>query len=182
MPIEPGATYVLPSGLLRLRSVGKLDAAGCQIVTRFKSNTAIWKNWLSPVAARSSPTASAFCRCGKRAAAAIRCRTRYERCGLQPTPEGAGASSKDLDSDRRSLPPGGPCAVSFPDPRSLGTSENQFAPDCHRTHRFLLLRLAQAAQKHIPSPIVFSRLIRANHAPPSHQLLAHRLDFKISDR
>jgi transposase len=39
MPIEPGATYVYDLGYYDYRWWAKLDAAGCRIVTRFKSNT-----------------------------------------------------------------------------------------------------------------------------------------------
>jgi Transposase DDE domain/Domain of unknown function (DUF4372) len=39
MPIEPGATYVFDLGYYDYAWWAKLDAAGCRIVTRFKSNT-----------------------------------------------------------------------------------------------------------------------------------------------
>jgi hypothetical protein len=39
MPIEPGATYVFDLGYYDYPWWAKLDAAGCRIVTRFKSNT-----------------------------------------------------------------------------------------------------------------------------------------------
>lgn len=39
MPIEAGATYVFDLGYYDYRWWAKLDAAGCRIVTRFKSNT-----------------------------------------------------------------------------------------------------------------------------------------------
>ena len=47
--------------------------------------------------------------------------------------------------------------------RFVGTSENAVRIQIAvALIAFLLLRLAQAAQKAIPSPIVFSRLVRAN--------------------
>ena len=47
--------------------------------------------------------------------------------------------------------------------RFVGTSENAIRIQIAvALIAFLLLRLAQAAQKHIQSPIVFARLIRAN--------------------
>ena len=39
MPIEPGATYVFDLGYYDYAWWAELDAAGCRIVTRFKSNT-----------------------------------------------------------------------------------------------------------------------------------------------
>ncbi len=39
MPIEAGATYVFDLGYYDYAWWAKLDAAGCRIVTRFKSNT-----------------------------------------------------------------------------------------------------------------------------------------------
>jgi hypothetical protein len=39
MPIEPGATYVFDLGYYDYAWWAALDAAGCRIVTRLKSNT-----------------------------------------------------------------------------------------------------------------------------------------------
>ena len=39
MPIEPGATYVFDLGYYDYAWWARMDAAGCRIVTRFKSNT-----------------------------------------------------------------------------------------------------------------------------------------------
>ena len=39
MPIEPGATYVFDLGYYDYAWWAELDAVGCRIVTRFKSNT-----------------------------------------------------------------------------------------------------------------------------------------------
>ena len=58
--------------------------------------------------------------------------------------------------------------------RFVGTSENAIRIQIAvALIAFLLLRLAQAAQKHIQSPIVFARLIRANlmHRRPINNLL-----------
>ena len=41
MPIEPGATYVFDLGYYDYAWWAELNAAGCRIVTRFKSNTPI---------------------------------------------------------------------------------------------------------------------------------------------
>ena len=77
MPIEPGATYVFDLGYYDYAWWAKLDAAGCRIVTRFKSNTPLErgrKNCRCPRAAPSSPTASAFCPPARPGAGATRCR------------------------------------------------------------------------------------------------------------
>jgi IS4 transposase len=61
--------------------------------------------------------------------------------------------------------------------RFVGTSENAVRIQIAvALIAFLLLRLAQAAQKHIQSPIVFARLIRANlmHRRPIDNLLTPR--------
>jgi hypothetical protein len=68
MPIEAGATYVFDLGYYDYAWWAKLDAAGCRIVTRFKSNThpsgrsASWR-WRR--GRTRSPTASAFCPKGR---------------------------------------------------------------------------------------------------------------------
>jgi Transposase DDE domain/Domain of unknown function (DUF4372) len=49
MPIEPGATYVYDLGYYDYRWWAKLDAAGCRIVTRFKSNTPLRQAKQQPV-------------------------------------------------------------------------------------------------------------------------------------
>ncbi len=50
MPIEAGATYVFDLGYYDYEWWSKLDAAGCRIVTRFKSNTPLCEIEERPVA------------------------------------------------------------------------------------------------------------------------------------
>lgn len=50
MPIEPGATYVFDLGYYDYAWWAALDAAGCRIVTRFKSNTPLERVEELPVA------------------------------------------------------------------------------------------------------------------------------------
>jgi IS4 transposase len=52
MPIDPGATYVYDLGYYDYGWWAKLDAAGCRIVTRFKSNTPLHAAKEMPVAVR----------------------------------------------------------------------------------------------------------------------------------
>lgn len=51
MPIEPGATYVFDLGYYDYAWWAKMDALGCCIVTRFKSNTPLKVTAENPVAA-----------------------------------------------------------------------------------------------------------------------------------
>jgi hypothetical protein len=63
MPTEAGATYVIDLGYYDYAWWARLDAAGCRIVTRFKSNaplTLIAETRLRR-AAPSSPIASGTC-------------------------------------------------------------------------------------------------------------------------
>jgi Transposase DDE domain/Domain of unknown function (DUF4372) len=50
MPIEPGATYVFDLGYYDYGWWAALDEAGCRLVTRFKSNTALCEAKAMPVA------------------------------------------------------------------------------------------------------------------------------------
>src|SRR5262245_8535406 len=54
MPIEPGATYVFDLGYYDYAWWAELDAAGCRIVTRFKSNTPLELIKEQPVVAGSN--------------------------------------------------------------------------------------------------------------------------------
>lgn len=53
MPITPGATYAFDLGYYDYAWWAKLDAAGCRIVTRFKSNTALHEARALPLPAGS---------------------------------------------------------------------------------------------------------------------------------
>lgn len=83
MPIEPGATYVFDLGYYDYGWWATMDAAGCRIVTRFKSNTPLATVVEQPVpaGAQSSPTASAICLLGRLAAAATPSRTPSAKSG-----------------------------------------------------------------------------------------------------
>lgn len=177
MPVEPGATYVFDLGYYDYAWWARLDAAGCRIVTRFKSNTR-----LSVTAERPVPDGGAIL---------------SDRIGLLPqrqaknrkNPFGhpvrevrvridTGKVLRILSNDLQAS------AQEIADlykrrwaielffrwvkqtlkiRRFLGTSENAVRIQIAvALIAFLLLRLAQAAQKALESPLAFARLVRAN--------------------
>jgi hypothetical protein len=177
MPIEPGATYVFDLGYYDYAWWAELDAAGCRMVTRFKSNTPLQLVKELEVAAGSNILS--------------------DRIGFLPSRQGKGRNnpmheavrevrvttdtgkvlrilSNDLDATAEEI------AALYRRrwaielffrwikqilkiTRFVGTSENAVRIQIAvALIAFLLLRLAQAAQKATLSPVVFSRLIRAN--------------------
>ena len=167
MPIEPGATYVFDLGYYDYAWWAKLDAAGCRIVTRFKSNTPLDGRRGTAGCRRtalSSPTASAICHAPGQEPS-------------KPVP-GPGAGGPGQDRHRKgvahSLQRLDASAQEIADlykrrwaielffrwvkqtlkiTRFLGTSENAVRIQIAvALIAFLLLRLAQAAQKSIQRP------------------------------
>jgi hypothetical protein len=177
MPIEPGATYVFDLGYYDYAWWAELDAAGCRMVTRFKSNTPLQLVKELKVAAGSNILS--------------------DRIGFLPSRQGKGRNnpmheavrevrvttdtgkvlrilSNDLDATAEEI------AALYRRrwaielffrwikqilkiTRFVGTSENAVRIQIAvALIAFLLLRLAQAAQKATLSPVVFSRLVRAN--------------------
>jgi IS4 transposase len=176
MPIEPGATYVFDLGYYDYAWWAELDAAGCRIVTRFKSNTPL--NVVEERAVANSSIHS-------------------DRIGVLPARQASHRSnpmqqpvrevrittdtgkvlrilSNDLDASAEEIADlyRRRWAIelffrwikqTLKITRFIGTSENAVRLQIAvALIAFLLLRLAQAAQKAILSPIVFSRLIRTN--------------------
>jgi len=177
MPIEPGATYVFDLGYYDYAWWAELDAAGCRIVTRFKSNTPL--NLVKELAVAGGTNILS------------------DRIGFLPARQAANRRNPMQDAVRevRIMTDSGKVlrilsndldasAEQIADlyrrrwaielffrwikqtlkiTRFIGTSENAVRVQIAiALIAFLLLRLAQAAQKAILSPIVFSRLIRAN--------------------
>jgi IS4 transposase len=177
MPIEPGATYVFDLGYYDYAWWAALDECGCRIVTRFKSNTPLQvteelkvkkgDNILSDrigflparqAKNRQNPMSSA-----------VREVTITTDTGkvLRILTNDLDADAKDIaDLYRRRW------AIelffrwvkqTLKITRFIGTSENAVRIQIAiALIAFLLLRLAQATQKTIPSPLVFSRLVRAH--------------------
>ena len=177
MPVEPGATYVFDLGYYDYAWWAELDAAGCRIVTRFKSNTPLHVVEQLAVAKSGNILSDRIGFLPARQAASRRNpmqdAVREVRI-ITDTGKVLRILSNDLDASaediaslyrrrwaielffrwiKQTL-----SITSF-----VGTSENAVRVQIAiALIAFLLLRLAQAAQKIIPSSIVYSRLIRAN--------------------
>jgi len=177
MPIEAGATYVFDLGYYDYAWWAKLDAAGCRIVTRFKSNTP-----LDPVEALSVPPGSDILsdRIGFLP-------IRQARSRRNPMPQAVRevrlvtetgkvlrVLCNDLDASAQEIADlyKRRWAIelffrwvkqTLRITRFLGTSENAIRIQIAvALIAFLLLRLAQTAQKGVLGSLAFARLVRAN--------------------
>lgn len=177
MPITPGATYVFDLGYYDYAWWAKLDAAGCRIVTRFKSNTPLTlvrelsvpknANILSDrvgylPARQSHSRRNPF----EDPVREVRVKTETGKV-LRILCNDLDATAEEIaDLYKRRW------AIelffrwvkqALRITRFLGTSENAIRIQIAvALIAFLLLRLAQAAQHSIASPLDFARLVRAN--------------------
>ena len=177
MPIEAGATYVFDLGYYDYAWWAKLDAAGCRIVTRFKSNTPL------SVTAELAPPEGGDILC--------------DRIGLLPQRQARSRKnpfqdpvrevrvktetgkvlrilSNDLDAPAREIADLYKrrwqielffrwVKQTLKIKHFLGTSENAVKIQIAvALIAYLLLRLAQAAQTAVQSPLAFARLVRTN--------------------
>ena len=177
MPIEPGATYVFDLGYYDFRWWARMDAAGCRIVTRFKSNTP-----LTVTAERALPANSDIL---------------SDRIGLLPQRQARSRRnpfakpvrevrvktetgkilrilSNDLDASAQEIAElyKRRWAIelffrwvkqTLKIKHFLGNSENAVRIQIAvALIAFLLLRMAQADQERVQSPLAFARLVRAN--------------------
>jgi len=177
MPIEPGATYVFDLGYYDYRWWAELDAKGCRIVTRFKANTPLRLVEDQPVPADSAVLADRIGHLPTRQAASrknpfgdpvreVRVKTETGKILriLSNDLDAAAQEIADLYKRRWAI------EMFFrwvkqtlKITRFLGTSENAVRMQIAvALIAFLLLRLAQAAQKAVHSPLAFARLVRAN--------------------
>lgn len=177
MPIEPGATYVFDLGYYDYQWWAELDAAGCRIVTRFKANTPLALVEELPVAPGSNilsdrigflPARQAKSRRNPMQQAVREVRVMIETGKvLRILSNDLDASAQEIaDLYRRRW------AIelffrwvkqTLKITRFFGTSENAVRIQIAvALIAFLLLRLAQATQKAVRSPLVFARLVRAN--------------------
>jgi IS4 transposase len=177
MPIEPGATYVFDLGYYDYAWWAELDAASCRIVTRFKSNTPL--NLVKELAVPSGSNILSD-RIGFLPARQARSRRNPMQDAVREvrittdTGKMLRILTNDLDASAEEIADlyRRRWAIelffrwikqTLKITRFIGTSENAVRVQIAiALIAFLLLRLAQAAQKAILSPIVFSRLIRAN--------------------
>ena len=188
MPIEPGATYVFDLGYYDYAWWARLDAAQCRIVTRFKPNTPLELREELPVPEASNILSD---RIGFLPARQARSRrnpmqdaVREVRVATE-TGKVLRILSNDLDASAEEIAElyKRRWAIelffrwikqTLKVTRFLGTSENAVRIQIAvALIAFLLLRLVQAAQKAIDSPLHFARLIRTNlmHRRPIDRLL-----------
>jgi Transposase DDE domain/Domain of unknown function (DUF4372) len=177
MPIEPGATYVFDLGYYDYAWWGKLDAAQCRIVTRFKSHTPLAAVEDLPVPEGSNVLSD---RIGFLPARQARSRKNPMRDAVREvrvrteTGKVLRILSNDLDASAQEIADlyKRRWAIelffrwvkqTLKITRFLGTSENAIRIQIAAALiAFLLLRLAQATQKAVESPLAFARLVRAN--------------------
>jgi transposase len=177
MPIEPGATYVFDLGYYDYRWWAAIDAAGCRIVTRFKSNTPLDAIEELTVGATGNILSD---RIGFLPARQANSRRNPMRDAVREVRVMTDAGkvlrilSNDLDAPAEEIAElyRRRWAIelffrwvkqTLKITRFLGISENAVRIQIAvALIAFLLLRLAQAAQKAIQSPLIFARLVRAN--------------------
>lgn len=187
MPITAGATYVFDLGYYDYGWWAELHESGCRIVTRFKTNTPLTVTEVRPVPANGPVLSDRIGTLPKRQAnnrknpfsAPVReVRVRIETGKvLRILTNDIHASAQEIaDLYKRRW------AIelffrwvkqNLKIKKFFGTTENAV-----RIHvavvlmAFLLLRLAQATQTTIESPLTFARLVRANllHRRPINQL------------
>jgi hypothetical protein len=177
MPIEPGATYVFDLGYYDYAWWAELDAVGCRIVTRFKSNTPLDVVEELAVVEGGSILSD---RIGFLPARQARSRRNPMQHAVREvriatdTGKVLRILSNDLDASAQEIADlyRRRWAIelffrwvkqTLKITRFVGVSENAVRIQIAvALIAFLLLRLAQAAQKTIQSPIVFARLVRTN--------------------
>jgi transposase len=206
MPITPGATYVFDLGYYDYAWWARLDDAGCRIVTRFKSNTplAVVKELLVPKGGTilsdrigHLPDRQARSRRNpfQDAVREVRVKTKTGKV-LRILCNDLDASAEEIaDLYKRRW------AIelffrwvkqTLRIKRFLGTSENAIRIQIAvALIAFLLLRLAQAVQAIVDSPLAFARLVRVNlmhrrridrllHSDPEPQVNTAQLALKWS--
>lgn len=177
MPIDPMATYVFDLGYYDYSWWAKLDAAGCRIVTRLKSNTPLTITAENPVTADGPILSDRIGLLPRRLACSRRnpfSDPVREICIRITTGKILRILSNDLDA------PADEIAALYKRRwqielffrwikqrlkirHFLGRSENAVRIQIAvALIAFLILRLAQQTQSAIQSPIAFARLIRAN--------------------
>ena len=188
MPIEPGATYVFDLGYYDYAWWAELDVAGCRIVTRFKSNTPL--DVVEELAVIDGSDILSD-RIGFLPARQARSRRNPMQDAVREVRVATDTGtvlrilSNDLDASAQEIADlyRRRWAIELffrwvkqilKITRFVGTSENAVRIQIAvALIAFLLLRLAQALQKAVPSPIVFARLVRTNlmHRRPINNLL-----------
>jgi hypothetical protein len=188
MPIEPGATYVFDLGYYDYTWWARLDDESCRIVTRFKQNTPLAQIEELPVAAAGPILSDRIGFLPYRQGAGRRNPMRHAVREVRvktDTGKVLRILSNDLDAPAQEIADlyKRRWAIelffrwvkqTLRITRFLGTSENAACIQIAvALIAFLLLRLAQAGQNAVQSPLRFARLVRANlmHKKPLDRLL-----------
>jgi hypothetical protein len=177
MPIEPGATYVFDLGYYDYAWWAKLDKAQCRIVTRFRSSTPLTVVEQLPVPPGTTILSDRIghlpLRLSKSRLNPFQDPVREVRVQLE-TGKVLRILSNDLDATAQQIADlyKRRWAIelffrwvkqTLKIRRFLGISENAVRLQIAvALIAFLLLRLAQAGQKCITSPLAFARLVRIN--------------------
>lgn len=177
MPIEPGATYVFDLGYYDYRWWAKLADAGCRIVTRFKKNTPLYllKELAAPKDGSILSDRIGFLppRQSNSRRNPLQDAIREVRIKTD-TGKVLRILSNDLDATAQQIADlyKRRWAIelffrwikqTLKIRHFLGSSENAVRIQVAvALIAFILLRLAQGAQKMIQSPLAFARLVRAN--------------------
>lgn len=177
MPIEPGATYVFDLGYYDYAWWAALDEGGCRIVTRFKSNTPLEVTEELKVKKSGNILSD---RIGFLPARQAKNRQNPMSSAVREvtitteTGKVLRILTNDLDADAERIADlyRRRWAIelffrwvkqTLKITRFIGTSENAVRIQIAvALIAFLLLRLAQASQKAIQSPLIFSRLVRTH--------------------
>lgn len=188
MPITPGATYVFDLGYYDYRWWAALDAQGCRIVTRFKANTPLSVVKTLPVASGGTIVSDRIGHLPARQKSNRRNPfadpVREVRIKLE-SGKVLRILCNDLDASAEEIAElyKRRWAIelffrwvkqTLKITRFVGTSENAVRIQIAvALIAFVLLRLAQATQKAIHSPLAFARLVRINlmHKRPLDRLL-----------
>jgi hypothetical protein len=177
MPIEPGATYVYDLGYYDYGWWAALDAKGCRLVTRLKQNTPVIVTERRPLPQGGAILSDAIGFLPARQAKnrknpfskpirELRVRIDNGKVLRIVTNDLAGPAQEIADLYKRRW------AIelffrwikqTLKITRFLGTSENAIRTQIAvALITFLILRLAQATQAAVASPLTFARLVRAN--------------------
>jgi hypothetical protein len=177
MPIEAGATYVFDLGYYDYEWWAKLASAGCRIVTRFKANTPLRKIAELPVPEGAAILSDRIGHLPARQmhnrrnpfgdpVREVRIKTDTGKVLRILSNDLAATAQEIADLYKRRW------AIelffrwikqTLKITRFLGTSENAVRIQIAvALIAFLLLRLAQAAQRLVQSPLAFARLVRIN--------------------
>jgi IS4 transposase len=188
MPIEPGASYVYDLGYYDYRLWADFDEAGCRFVTRLKKNTPLRAVHENPVAKNSNIISDRIGHLPARLAGSRKNPLQVpvrEITVVIDSGKRLRLVSNDLDAPDSEIADlyklRWQIELFFRWVKQtlrirhfVGTSENAVRIQIAvALIAFLLLRLAQAAQNAIASPLDFARLVRANlmHRRPIDRLL-----------